>query len=196
MARSIDDCSHFPASSRLCDLHAVRIIAPLSWVRLSELISQGKLGLPHRLRNLADASCSDFQLLRRFTLRVRCAAAAAQPDTVKPTSTTTLRYIGCSQDSESFSYPAREPRALNRPVAHPLQTTKNDGLSGLSYGRLRQLPNRRRWHPQSARVSAQSGNFTLLSPIRTPSFVRLTGKASTPSSIIWMTFRKLSAAAG
>ena len=92
--------------------------------------------------------------------------------TVQPTSTTTLRYIGCSQDSESFSSP------------------------GLSYGTLRQLPNRWRWHPQSARVSAQSGNFTLLSPIRTPSFVRLTGKASTPSSIIWMTFRKLSAAAG
>src|ERR1017187_4454578 len=57
--------------------------------------------------------------------------------TVQPTSTTTLRYIGCSQDSESFSSPAREPRALNRPVAHPLQTTKDDGLS---YGRLRQLP--------------------------------------------------------
>src|ERR1017187_5385703 len=54
--------------------------------------------------------------------------------TVWPTSTTTLYYIGCSQDSESFSSPAREPRALNRPVAHPLQTTKNDGLS---YGRLR-----------------------------------------------------------
>jgi hypothetical protein len=52
--------------------------------------------------------------------------------------------------------------------------------------------------PQTVMTSCltQFGNFTFLSPMRTPSFVRITRNASTPSSMIWMTFRKVSVAAG